>query len=73
MKVLHPLGSCTVKPVLSNPLFKDIAFDMWLLINESSVESSCIGFLHYFHAAISNHLSEKPKICLVLYGCETQV
>ena len=23
--------------------------------------------LHYFHSAISNHLSEKPKICLVLY------
>ena len=29
--------------------------------------------LHYFHAAISNHLSEKPKICLVLYGRLTQV
>ena len=23
-----------------------------------------MSFLHYFHAAISNHLSEKPKICL---------
>ena len=29
--------------------------------------------LHYFHAAISNHLSEKPKKCLVLYGRLTQV
>ena len=35
-----------------------------LLLNESSAESSCmsLSFLHYFHAAISNHLSEKPKI-----------
>ena len=24
-------------------------------------------FLHYFHAAISIHLSEKPKLCLVVY------
>ena len=32
-----------------------------LLLNESSAESSCMSFLHYFHAAISNHLSEKPK------------
>ena len=31
-----------------------------LLLNESSAES----FLHYFHAAISNHLSEKPKYIL---------
>ena len=29
--------------------------------------------MHYFHAAISNHLSEKPKVCLVLYGPLTQV
>ena len=35
---------------------------------ESSAESSCMGFLRYFHASISNHLSEKPKICLVVYG-----
>ena len=27
----------------------------------------------YFHAAISNHLSEKPKICLIVYGRFTQV
>ena len=32
-----------------------------LLLHESSAESSCMSFLHYFHAAISNHLSEKPK------------
>ena len=31
-----------------------------LLLQELSV--------HYFHAVISNHLSEKPKICHVLYG-----
>ena len=34
------------------------------MLNESSAES----FLHYFHVAISSHLSEKPKIYLVLYG-----
>ena len=32
------------------------------MLNESSAESSCMSFLHYFHAGISNHLSEKPKI-----------
>ena len=32
-----------------------------LLLNESSAESSCMSFLHYFHAAISNHLSVKAK------------
>ena len=31
-----------------------------LLLNERR-------FLHYYHAVISNHLPEKPKICLVLY------
>ena len=36
-----------------------------LLLNESGAESSCMSFLDYFHAAISNHLSEKPKIYLV--------
>ena len=35
-----------------------------LLLDESSAESS--GMSHYFHAAISNHLSEKPKMCIVL-------
>ena len=45
----------------------EIANDHWLLITE------CMSFLHYFHAAISNHLSEKPKICIVVYGRLTQV
>ena len=31
------------------------------------------SFLHYFHAAISNNLSEKPKICLLVYGRLSQV
>ena len=39
-----------------------------LLLNESSAESSSRSFLHYSHAVLSNHGSEKPKICLVLYG-----
>ena len=29
-----------------------------LLLHESSAESSCMSFLHYFHSAISNHMSE---------------
>ena len=48
----------------------NIAIDRWLLIAEnSSTERLCMSFLHYFHAAISNHLSdlsEKPMICPVL-------
>ena len=44
-----------------------------LLLYESSAESSCMSFLHYFHAVISNNLSEKPTICLVVYGRLTQV
>ena len=28
-----------------------------LLLHERSAESSCMSFLHYFHSAISNHLS----------------
>ena len=28
-----------------------------LLLHDSSAESSCMSFLHYFHSAISNHLS----------------
>ena len=40
---------------------------------DSSAESSCGSFLRYFHAAVSNHLSEKPKLWLVLYGRLTQV
>ena len=43
-----------------------------LLLYESSAESSC-SFLRYFHSAISNHLTEKRKICLVVYGRLTQV
>ena len=27
-----------------------------LLLHESSAESSCMSFSHYFHSAISNHL-----------------
>ena len=38
-----------------------------LLLNESSAESSCMSFLHYFHSVKSNHLSEKPKLYLVVY------
>ena len=30
------------------------------MLNESSAESSCRIFSRYFHAATSNHLSEKP-------------
>ena len=38
-----------------------------ILLNESSAESSsCRSFLQYFHAAISNHMSEKPEISLIL-------
>ena len=36
-----------------------------LLLHESSAESSCTSFLHYFHSAISNHpsiaISMSPK------------
>ena len=42
-----------------------------LLLNESSAESSCMSFLHYFHAAISNHLSEKPKISSFIWSLNT--
>ena len=36
------------------------------------VQKAHVSFLHFFHAVISNHLSEKPTICLVVYepGCE---
>ena len=48
----------TVKPVLSDHIRKDIflAFQTGgcLLLPESIAESS---FLHYFHSALSNHLS----------------
>ena len=51
----------TVKPVLSDHIKLDIflAFQTGgcLLLHESSAENTCRSFLHYFHAAISNHLS----------------
>ena len=51
----------TVKPVLSDHLQQEIfwAFQTGggLLLHESCAESSCMSFLHYFHSAISNHLS----------------
>ena len=50
----------TVKPEFSNHIKQDIllAFQTggYLLLHESSAESSCMSFLHYFHSAISNHL-----------------
>ena len=51
----------TVKPVLSDHIQEDIFFTFQtvgcLLLHEGSAESSCMSFLHYFHSAISNHLS----------------
>ena len=51
----------TVKPVFSDHIKQDIilAFQTGgcLLLHECSAESSCMSFLHYFHSAISNHLS----------------
>ena len=56
-----PLLTCTVKPVLSDHIKQDIFLDFQtggcLLLHESSTRSSCRSFLHYFHSAISNHLS----------------
>ena len=67
----------TDKPVLSDHIKQYIflAFQTGgcLLLYESSVESTCMSFLHYFYTAISNHLSEKPKICIVDHGRLTQV
>ena len=66
-----------VKPMLSDHVQQDICWAFQtggcLLLYESSAESSCMSFLHYFHKAISNHLSEKPEICIFLYGRLTQV
>ena len=42
-----------------------------VLLHESSAESSCMSFLHYFHTAISNHLSEKPEICFFIWSLNT--
>ena len=67
----------TVKPVLSDHIQQYIfwAFQTGgcLLLYDCRAESSCMSFLHYFHTAINNHLSEKLEICIVLYGRLTQV
>ena len=51
----------TVKPVFSDNIKRDIflAFQTggYLLLHENSAESSYVSFLHYFHPAISNHMS----------------
>ena len=51
----------TVKPVFSEHIKQDIflAFQTGgcLLQHERSAESTCMSFLHFFHSAISNHLS----------------
>ena len=51
----------TVKPVLSDHIKQNIflAFQTGgcLLLHESSAESSCRSFLHFFHSVISSHLS----------------
>ena len=51
----------TVKPIVNDYIKQDIflAFQTGgcLLLHGSSAESSCMSFLHYFHSAISNHLS----------------
>ena len=47
--------------VLSDHIQQDIFLALQtgdcLLLHESSAESSCMSFLHYFHSAMSNHLS----------------
>ena len=51
----------TVNPVFSDHIKQYIFWDFLtggcLLLHESSAESACISFLHYFQSAISNHLS----------------
>ena len=49
----RPSGQVTWKSLLTGGC---------LLLNESNAD-----ILYYFHAAISNHLSEKPKLSLVVY------
>ena len=50
----------TVKPMFSDHIKQDIFSTAqtggYLLLHESSTESSHMSFLHYFHSAISNHL-----------------
>ena len=53
------IDTITVQPVLSDHI-KHCIFSAFqtggcLLLHESSAESSCMSFLHYFHSAISNH------------------
>ena len=66
-----------VKTVLSDHIKQDISLAFQtggcLLLYASSAESSCMSFLYYLHAAISNPLSEKPNISIVVYGRLTQV
>ena len=53
----------TPLPLVSNPAIHsgdmEIAIDRWLLL---------LSFLHFFHGAISNYLSEKPNIWLLNTG-----
>ena len=51
--------------------WKSLKTGSCLLMNESSAESSCRSFLHYFRAAINNHLYEKPKICCLIWSLNT--
>ena len=57
-----PSGIILVQSIVFNDHIKQdacLAFQTGgcLLLHESSVESSCMSFLHYFHSAISSHLS----------------
>ena len=65
-------ASHTVKPVLSDHIQQDIFWTFQtggcLLLHESSEDSLCMSFLHYFHTTISNYLSGKLEIHLGLYG-----
>ena len=65
----------TVKPVLSDHpsiyvTWKSLLTGGCLLLNEKSAES--LSALHSC-SNISNHLSEKSKLCLDLYGGLTQI
>ena len=57
----------TAKPVLSDHIKQDKFFAFQtggcLLLHESSAESTCMSFLHYFHSAISSHQSLKQFPC----------
>ena len=47
--------TCVKLPYIKHDIFLAIQTGGCLLLHDSSAESSC--FLHYFHSAISNHLS----------------